>query len=163
MSWMPLRKAPRRTASSTSNSMPTGSSRTVCFSPMSRAVRLDAHALLRRRPAGGAAALVLGDVRLAILRGHLVEEDVRALQRVAAGLVERPHLLRVEVQMRLRDERVAVVADVAERVLHDLREVLAVVQGLPLALAGELANRRGRAAFVLRPERDLVRPVAGLG
>src|SRR5439155_196971 len=59
------------------------------------------------------------------------------------------------------DERLAVVADVAE-VLDDLGEILAVVQGLPLALAGEAAHRRRRAAVVLRAERDLVGPVTGL-
>ena len=64
--------------------------------------------------------------------------------------------------MRLRDERVPVVADVPEAVLHDLGEVLAVVQGLPLALAAEAAHRRRRPALVLGPERDLVGPVAGL-
>src|SRR5690349_2525329 len=110
MSISPCRNAPERTvsSSSTSNSMPTGSSRTVCFSPMSGSSR---PGFLRRRgPAGGAAALVLGDVLLALLLAHLVEQDVRALQRVAADLVQRPHLLRIEVEVRLRDERVAVVA-----------------------------------------------------
>src|SRR5918997_4673148 len=165
MSWMPLRNAPRRTvsSSSTSNSIPTGSSRTVCFSPICHAVRLVHRQLLlrRRRASGGAAGLVLRDVLLALLGRHLVDEDVRALQRVAAGLVERPHLLRVQVQVRLRDERVPVVADVPE-LLHDLRDVHAVVERLPLALAGQLAHGRRRAALVLRAERDLVGPVAGL-
>src|SRR4051812_26857703 len=73
----------------------------------------------------------------------------------------RVHLLRVEVQVRLRDERVPVVAD-ESGVLHDVRDVLAVVQGLPLALAGQPAHGGGRTALVLGPERDLVGPVAGL-
>src|SRR4029079_6007938 len=111
--------------------------------------------------AGGPAGLVLGDVRLAVLRRHLVEDDVGALERDALRLVQGPHLLRIEVQVRLRDERVPVVADGPE-VLHDLREVLAVVQRLPLARPGQLAHGRRRAAFVLRPERDLVGPVTGL-
>src|ERR671911_1416806 len=148
-------------SSSTSNSMPTGSSRTVCFSPMENdPARPDAW-LRGRRPAGWAAALVLGDVGLAVLVAHLVEQDVRALERVAADLVQRPHLLGVEVQVRLRDERVPVVAHVAE-LLHDLGDVHAVVERLPLALAGELAHGRRRAPLVLRPELDLVGPVAGL-
>src|SRR3954466_11834639 len=120
MSMMPCRKAALRivSSSSTSISMPTGSKRTVCVVPTAL--------LRRRRTAGRAAALVGGHVRLALLRRHLVEQHVGAVERDAADLVERPHLLRVEIQMRLRDQRVAVVADVAERVLHDLREVLAV-------------------------------------
>src|SRR6185503_19805096 len=103
--------------------------------------RASGRSALRRRPAGGPAGLVLGDVRLAILARHLVEDDVGALERDALRLVQGPHLLRIEVQVRLRDERVPVVADVPE-VLHDLREVLAVVEGLPLALTGQLPHRR---------------------
>jgi len=74
-------------------------------------------------------------VLLALLGGHLVQQHVGAVERDAADVVQRPHLLRIEVEVRLRDQRVAVVADVAERILHDLGEVLAVVQRLPLALA----------------------------
>src|SRR4051812_31432394 len=36
------------------------------------------------------------------------------------------------------------------------------MQRLPLALAAEAAHARGRPALVLRPEGDLVGPVAGL-
>src|ERR1700761_4349529 len=182
MSISPWRKAPRRTvsSSSTSNSIPTGSRRTWNVSPMASGPRMP-----RRRPAvvfrpiaslstgsggllgrlggpaaGRAASLVLGDVGLALLRRHLVEEDVGALEGVALHVVQRPHLLGIQVEMRLRDERVAVVADVAE-VLDDLSEILAVVHGLPLAMAGELAHRRGGAAVVLGTEGHRVGPVAG--
>src|SRR3954449_3957253 len=125
MSMMPCRKAALRTvsSSSTSISMPTGSKRTVCVFPTSA-----------RRASRRASALVVGHVRLALLRRHLVQQHVGAVERDPADLVERPHLLGIEVQVRLRDERVAVVADVPE-VSHDVPEVLAVVQGLPLALA----------------------------
>src|SRR3954464_6125292 len=126
MSWMPCLKAALRmvSSSSTSISMPTGSNLTVCTFPTFAC-------LLRRGPAGRPSALVLGHVLLALLRRHLVQQHVGAVERDPADLVERPHLLRVEVQVRLRDQRVPVVADVAERVLHDLGEVLAVVQRLP--------------------------------
>src|ERR1044071_6081898 len=151
MSMMPCLNAALRivSSSSTSISMPTGSKRTVCVLPILEAL------LRRRRTAGRAAALVLGHVLLALLRRHLVQQHVGAVERDALDLVERPHLLRVEVEMRLRDQRVAVVADVAERVLHDLGEVLAVVQGLPLALATEATHARGVAPLVLGPEGDL--------
>src|SRR6478752_10098646 len=142
MSMMPCRKAALRmvSSSSTSISMPTGSNRTVCVLPT-----IARSALPGERPACGAALLVVGHVLLALLGGHLVQQHVGAVERDALDVVQRPHLLGVKVQMRLRDQRVAVVADVAERVLHDLGEVLAVMQGLPLADAGELAHRRSRA------------------
>src|SRR3954454_23748622 len=110
MSMMPCRKAALRivSSSSTSISMPTGSKRTVCVSPM-------VFARSGGGPAGRAPALVVGHVGLALLRRHLVQQHVRAVERDALDLVERPHLLGIEVQVRLRDERVAVVADVSER------------------------------------------------
>src|SRR6476646_2166618 len=177
---MPWRKAALRT----------GSNRTVCVLPMvggSAAWRRDGtggepaaplgtdgsvssvvsgfrasgRSALRRRPDGRPAGPVLGDVGLAVLRRHRVEEDVGALEGDALHLVERPHLLRIEVQVRLRDERVPVVAD-EPRLLHDIRDVLAVVERLPLALAGETAHRRRRATLVLGAERDLVGPMARL-
>src|SRR4051794_22007245 len=156
MSISPCRKAALRivSASSTSISRPTGSKRTVWVLPTPLSGR--------GRTAGRAAALVLGHVALALLGGHLVQEHVGTVEGDPADLVERPHLLGIEVQVRLRDERVPVVADVPERVLHDLGEVLAVMQGLPLALAAEAAHAGRRPALVLGPERDLVGPVAGL-
>src|SRR6478609_2826643 len=138
MSMMPCANAALRIVSSslTSISMPTGSKRTVCVLSPIRGV------LRGRRTAGRAAALVLGHVLLALLRGHLVQQHVGAVERDPADLVERPHLLRIQVQVRLRDERVPVVADVPEGVLHDLGEVLAVVERLPLTDAAELAHAR---------------------
>src|ERR1039458_10633901 len=102
--------------------------------------------------AGRASCLVLLHVRIPLLGRHLVEQDVGALHRVALHLLERPHLLRIEVQMGLRDQRLTVVADIAE-ILDALDEILPVVHGLPLALADQLADRRRLATFVLRPER----------
>src|ERR1700679_3821562 len=87
--------------------------------------------------------LVLGHVGLALGRRHLVEQDVGALQRVALDVLQLPHLLRIQIEMRLRDERLAVVTDIAE-VLDDLGEILAVVHRLPLAVTGEAAHRRRR-------------------
>src|SRR3954454_21771444 len=123
MSMMPCLKAALRmvSSSSTSISMPTGSNRTVCVLPTCACSVLPGE-----RPAGGAALLVVGHVGLALLGGHLVQQHVGAVERDPPALVQGPHLLRIEVEMWLRDERVPVVADVAE-VLHDVREVLAVV------------------------------------
>src|SRR6266581_4258555 len=67
----------------------------------------------RCRSASRTAADVVRVERRPLLRGHLVEQDVRALQRThPAQVIKRPHLLRVEVQMRLRDQRLAVVTHV---------------------------------------------------
>src|SRR6202011_2430984 len=87
---------------------------------------------VRRRAPGPGAGLVVRDVPLALRVRHLVEEHVRAVERVAADVVQRPHLLGIKVEMRLRDERLPVVADVTE-VLDDLGEILTVVERLPLA------------------------------
>src|SRR3954449_10045473 len=170
MSMIPCRKAAWRivSSSSTSISMPTGWKRTVCVFPMAR-VGWGSRRAPPAPPAGRSgrgrrtacrpAALVLGHVALALLGRHLVQEHVRAVERDALDLVQGPHLLGIEVEVRLRDQRVPVVADVAEVVAHDLGEVVTVVERLPLALAGETAHRRCRPALVLGPEGDLVGPV----
>ena len=113
MSIRPWRKAALRTVSSSSASisMPTGSNRTVCVLPMFSLAaaaaaqrpgrprgrrpgrstswrRASGRGALRRRPPGGAAGLVVRDVLLALLGRHLVEQDVRALERDA--LAPRP-------------------------------------------------------------------------
>src|SRR3954452_9287098 len=112
MSMMPCLKAALRmvSSSSTSISMPTGSNRTVCVFPT-----VARSALPGERPAGRPALLVGRHVLLALLGRHLVQQHVGAVERDSADVVQRPHLLRIEVEVRLRDQRVAVVADVAER------------------------------------------------
>src|SRR4051794_18037958 len=139
MSMIPCRKAAFRivSSSSTSISMPTGSNRTVCVFPIG-ALWVGS----RRAPpapqswSGGGlrwaarrpATLVVRHVLLALLGRHLVQEHVRAVERDALDLVQGPHLLGIQVEVRLRDQRVPVVADVAEVVAHDLGEVVTVVE-----------------------------------
>ena len=69
-------------------------------------------------------------------------------ERVAAHVVQRPHLLVVEAQMRLRDQGLAVGADEVQ-ILDRVGQIPAVVERLPLALAAEAAHRGRRAALVL--------------
>src|SRR3954447_23897004 len=90
MSMMPWRKAALRIVSdsSTSISMPTGSKRTVCVLSATTASPSSGG-----RTAGRAAALVGRHVLLALLGRHLVQQHVRAVERDALHLVERPHLL----------------------------------------------------------------------
>src|SRR4028118_587144 len=109
----------------------------------------------------GEALLVLREPLLAFVVRHLVEQHARALELDALHVVQRPHLRLVELDVRLRDQGVAVVADVSE-ILVDVGQIPTVVQGLPLALAGEPAHGGRRPTVVLLAEGDLVRPVASI-
>src|SRR6266496_5610730 len=119
--------------------MPTGSKRTRCLSPMTPQVGRSSNACLGNeegpngvepsspfrlvprasclggcRTATRSLADVVGGEGGPLVVAHLVEDDVRAQERRAATqVVQRPHLLRVEVEMRLRDQGLAVVAHVA--------------------------------------------------
>src|SRR3954467_13420259 len=187
MSCTPCSAAARRMvwSESTSISMPTGSNRTWCFSPIDPPLGValipgrgsgggpggprpspspDPRSGARGggRPAGRALAVVVGDERRPLLVGHLVEQDVRAEQRAEPlEVLGRPHLLRVEVQVRLRRHRLPVVADEAH-VLDDLVPGPAVVERLPLAVADQPAHVRGLAALVHRAEGLDIGPAAGL-
>src|SRR5215204_7666780 len=108
------------------------------------------------------ALLVILVPLLALFVGHLVDKHPRALELDAPYVVQLPHLRVIEDDVRLRDQGIVVVADVAE-ILEHVLEVPTVVQGLPLALAGQPAHGRCRTSVVLLAEGDLVRPVAGLG
>src|SRR3954462_15184475 len=193
MSWTPCSAAARRIvwSESTSISIPTGSNRTWCFSPISGGLRgavrtsaggpggdragegrqgrpspsPDPRSGARgggSRPAGWALAVVVGDERRPFLVGHLVEEDVRAQQRAEPlEVLGRPHLLGVEVQVRLGGHRLAFFPDEAH-VLDDLVPAPAVVQRLPLAVPDQPAHVRGLAALVHGAEGLDVGPPAGL-
>src|SRR5438309_8163309 len=100
---MPCSAAARSTvcSSSTSISTPTGSKRTTCLSLMV----LFRSGLGRRRTTCRAALDVVRVEGLLLVGRHLVEEHVRALQRShPPQVVQRPHLLGVEVQVRLSHE-----------------------------------------------------------
>src|SRR4051812_12232942 len=185
MSWTPCSAAARRMvwSESTSISMPTGSNLTWYFSPialprgLSRAGGCgggpggtrpspspDPRSGARggRRPAGRALAVVVGDECRPLLVGHLVEQDVRGEDRAEPlEVLGRPHLLRVEVQMRLRRHRLPVVPHEAH-VLDDLVPAPAVVERLPLAVPHQPAHVRRLAALVDRAEGLDVGPAAGL-
>src|SRR5258708_21459857 len=108
------------------------------------------------------ALAVVGDRLLAIRRTHLPQQAQRALQGVTAHVIERPHVLVVEAQVRWRAQCLAVRADEAE-VLDCVGETPAVVASLPLAPTAEAAHRRRRTALILRRKRHLVGPCTLLG
>src|ERR1700742_105662 len=115
MSITPCSAAARRMflSSSASISMPTGSNRTRCFSPMVACLSTSEgrgeggargpppseprSGLSRGRPAGRALPVVVGLERGPLVGGHLVQQHVRALHLGhPAKVVQCPHLLRVQ-------------------------------------------------------------------
>src|ERR687894_1405831 len=60
----------------------------------------------------GEALLVLLYVLLALLVRHLVEQNLRALERDAPAVLQLPHLVILEEDVWLRDQGLAVGADV---------------------------------------------------
>ena len=65
---------------------------------------------------------IFGDVLLALFRCHVAQQNDRALDRVAANIVERPHVPVVETQVRLRLEAsrdFSVILDVPAKVRPD--------------------------------------------
>src|SRR5882672_9424286 len=124
MRWMPWRNAASRMFSSSLTSMSrlTGSKLILCESAMATppGAAIGVGLVTAGGTAGGAGATrrwfsdrgracaVLRDVRVPLGVGHLVQQHVGAVERVAAHVVEGPHLLRIQIQVRLPDERLAV-------------------------------------------------------
>src|SRR5688572_31556581 len=84
----------------------------------------------------GEALLVVLVQLLALFVGHFVDQHPRALELDAPGLIQGPHLRVVEEDVRLRGQGVAVVADVTQ-ILLDVGQIPVMLEGLPLALAGQ--------------------------
>src|ERR1700744_2586680 len=100
------------------------------------------------------AGAILGDMLLALLRCHAAQQHDRALDRVTAYVVERPHFAVVEPQVRLRHERLAVATHEAE-ILDAIGQIPSVVALFPFTASAEAAHGRCRTAFVFRGERHL--------
>src|SRR2546425_505754 len=99
---------------------------------------------------------------LTLLGRHLVEQDIGALELDTFDVIECPHVLVVEDDMGLWNERLAIGTDKA-LVLHDINQVPTMVAGLPFALANQLAHRRCWPTLVGGAEDLFIGPVAGLG
>src|SRR3954447_4174457 len=93
------------------------------------------------------ALLVVGDMRFALFRGHSAQRDQGALDLVAAHVVQGPHVLLVERQVRLGDQGLTVGTD-ETHVLNRVGQIPAVIHALPFAMTAEAAHRRGRPSLV---------------
>ncbi len=98
----------------------------------------------------------------ALLRCHLVEQHIGALELNALEVIQGPHVLVVEDDMGLWNEGLAIGTDKA-LVIHDINQVPTRVAGLPFALANQLAHRRCWPTLVGGAEDLFIGPVAGLG
>src|SRR5690242_17115756 len=98
----------------------------------------------------------------ALLRSHLVEQDVGTLELDALEMIESPHIFIVEEHMGLRDQSLAIRTHKA-LVNHHIGDIPAVIAGFPLALTNQATHSRSWATLILSTERDSIGPVAGLG
>src|SRR6056297_3670441 len=150
--------------SSTSNSTPTGSNRTVWMSVIF-IVPLIFHSRFQPASCGEAAmrglsgsfsvaridrgALALfSDMGIPLGIRHRTQRLERRSQGVAPDMLQLPHVLVVEPQVRLRHQGLSIVTHEVE-ILDRIGEIPAIIEGLPLALARELAHGRRRSALVL--------------
>src|ERR1700742_5237627 len=105
------------------------------------------------------ALAVVGDRDLALDRRERPETAQRAAKLMPADVIERPHILGVEAQMRLRDQGLAV-GPYEPKVLDRVGDVPAVIAVFPFTATAEAAHRRRGAAFILGGKRHLVGPAA---
>src|SRR5882672_10249968 len=105
------------------------------------------------------ALAIIGHRDLTLDRRERPESAERAAKLVTAHIVERPHVLGLKAQMRLRDEGLAVRPNESE-VLDRVGNIPAMVAVLPFTATAEAAHRWGGATFVLGGKAHLVRPAA---
>src|SRR5258705_14004590 len=96
---------------------------------------------------------------LTLDRRERPESAERAAKLVSAHMIQRPHILGVKAQMRLRDQGLAVGPNESE-VLDRVGNIPAMVAVLPFTATAEAAHRWGGATFVLGGKAHLVRPAA---
>src|SRR4030081_3872771 len=93
------------------------------------------------------ALTIIGHRDLTLDRRERPESAQRAAKLVSAHMIERPHVLGLEAQMRLGDQRLAVRPDEAE-VLDGIGDVPAVIAVFPFTATAEAAHGRRGAAFI---------------
>src|SRR5712672_2393143 len=105
------------------------------------------------------ALAIIGNRHLTLDRRERPESAERAAKLVSAHVIQRPHILGVKAQMRLRDQGLAVRPNESE-VFDRVGNIPAVVAVLPFTATAEAAHRWGGATFVLGGKAHLVRPAA---
>src|SRR6202022_4151178 len=108
------------------------------------------------------ALAIIGHRDLTLDRRERPESAERAAKLVSAHMIQRPHILGVKAQMRLRDEGLAVRPNESE-ILDRVGNIPAMVAVLPFTATAEAAHRRGGATFVLGGKAHLGRPAAASG
>src|SRR6266478_2090031 len=105
------------------------------------------------------ALAIIGHRHLTLDRRERPESAERAAKLVSAHVIQRPHILGVKAQMRLRDQGLAVRPNETE-VLDRVGNIPAMVAVLPFTATAEAAHRWGGTTFVLGGKAHLVRPAA---
>src|SRR6202171_2542425 len=105
------------------------------------------------------ALAIIGHRDLTLDRRERPESAEWAAKLVSAHMIQRPHVLGLKAQMRLRDEGLAVRPNESE-VLDRVGNIPAMVAVLPFTATAEAAHRWGGATFVLGGKAHLVRPAA---
>src|SRR5260370_26780640 len=103
------------------------------------------------------ALTIIGHRDLTLDRRECPETAERAAKLVTAHMIQRPHVLGLKAQMRLRDEGLAVGPNESE-VLDRVGNFPAVVAVLPFTATAEAAHRWGGATFVLGCQAHLMGP-----
>src|SRR5260370_14895256 len=94
------------------------------------------------------ALAIIGHRDLTLDRRERPESAERAAKLVSAHVIQRPHILGVKAQMRLRDQGLAVRPNESE-VLDRVGNIPAVVAVLPFTATAQAAHRWGGATLVL--------------
>src|SRR5258707_14839435 len=98
----------------------------------------------------------------ALLGGQLAEVCQRTSELISFHMIEGPHLITIEVQVRLRHQGLAIFSDEAQ-IFYHVSQIPLVIEGLPLPMPAESAHGRCRPPIVLAGECYLVSPPALLG
>src|SRR5260370_10752106 len=84
---------------------------------------------------------IFGNMLFTLLGRHRTDVHERASNLVAFHIVERPHLVAIEMKMRLRYKGFVIVSNTAQ-IFDAVGEIPLVIETLPLSLAAESTHRR---------------------
>ena len=105
------------------------------------------------------AAAVIGDMLFPLLGSHLAEIYQRAPELISFHVIEGPHLIAIEVEVRLRHQGLTILSDEAQ-IFDAVCQIPLVIEGFPLAVPAESTHCRRRTPVVLPGECHFVSPAA---